>query len=84
MDTAGPAGGLLLDAVGQQSQAESVALAMQQFDEHSRSIYCKGQLVGMFGVGMSFEWKVHRAAMVDDQLATEVCFLFELFDIQTI
>ena len=78
--TAAAAFGLQVDAVAYKREAEGVALTYQQLGEHGGSVAGECDFVWVLQVAMSFEGKEHGAAVVDDELAAQVCFFFKPFD----
>lgn len=81
MGGVGAAGGLAVDAVGDEREAEGVALAVEQLYEYGSGIYTEGELVGMLYITLSFKREEHGGTLVDDYLAAEVCLFLELFDV---
>ena len=57
---------------------------MEEFDEDGGGVDGEGELVGMGDVAVPFEGIEHGAAVVDKDLAAEVGFLFELFDVEAV
>ena len=84
MEAAGAAGGLEVDLMAEESEAEGVALTMEEFDEDGGGVDGKGEFVGVVDVAVVRGGEEHGAAVVDENLASEVGFLFELFDIQAV
>lgn len=84
MEARGAAGGGEVEALVEEGEAEGVALAVEEFDEDGGGVDGEGEFVGMGDVAMPFEGIEHGAAVVDEDLAAEVGFLFELFDIEAV
>ena len=68
----------------EEREAEGIALAVEEFDQHGGGIGAESELVGLVGVGVALEGEEHGTAAVDEELAAEVGFLFELLDIEAV
>lgn len=84
MDAIAAAGSLLVDVLTEERKPEGVALPMQQFYQHCSGIDGESELVWMVHISMVLQRKIHRAALVNHQLATQVGLLFELFDVESV
>ena len=64
----GSAWGVEVNAVGEECEAEGVALAMQQFHEYGCSVDAECELVWIIYITLSFNGEEHGVAVVDDEL----------------
>ena len=65
----GSAWGVEVNAVGEEREAEGVALAVEQLDEYGGGIDAEGELVWIIYITLSFNGEEHGVAVVDDELA---------------
>src|SRR5437660_301373 len=73
-----PGGKIFADLLIKGEEADAIALQIEKISQSS------GRSIGVFGFGIGKRAVTHRAAIVDQQMAPKVRFVFELLDVITV